>query len=701
MRLLTIKHTDFTIHVENSRFDYIFGKAKRNIGEVGLKTFYHWTDGVESVFYREDGERADIIQNEPAPAVFFDNADYAVWVEFKENKKPDLVKVKTALKSVEDNFVYHKDRGIFSGFLNYGNDIGKSDFSLSYEIGGEKKLFQCFFEVLSTKLDYREHWPKIVGDVEAEYRMLSIDFLKKTYHGFSKDFNHETLDIIWWNLFRDLQKEFIGASRLILSKPRHRVQSQVQYLREDNLKHLTPQLENELTEHRGFESRLYRSETSCVSHDTPENRFFKYALQFITKKHDALAERVTAMDEVSDYHKREISEMQRVLRSLCSNPFFRTVGKFTALSQGSLVFQRAMGYSVIYRVWAILKASHSLNDGMHSLETKDIATLYEIWCFIEVKNIVRELLGSDMKMINEHRPDLSRRFTYNLEKGNQSRILFKKDGVELVELFYNQKTESDNETVKLKDVVSKTVPQKPDIVLQLIKKFSESSITLTYLFDAKYRIDRRIEEVDFPPDDAINQMHRYRDAIYYKDPLGLKKEVIGGYILFPGTGEKLAIQNANFFKSIEEVNVGAFPLRPKDEENRELLKGFVDKLINSESKEHLSMIIPQKGTKVRVENISDAEVFLRDRPVKGLQAWAIENNVYPCHENKLRSDPRFIEWIPLSLSDSPIRLLKVKRYIEKLSLEDFKTKYPSWDESRDLDKDLEPGMYHLWEIEEI
>lgn len=40
---------------------------------------------------------------------------------------------------------------------------------------------------------------------------------------------------------------------------------------------------------------------------------------------------------------------------------------------------------------------------------------------------------------------------------------------------------------------------------------------MTYLFDAKYRIDGKVNGVDSPPDDAINQMHRYRDAIYYKD----------------------------------------------------------------------------------------------------------------------------------------------------------------------------------------
>ena len=43
---------------------------------------------------------------------------------------------------------------------------------------------------------------------------------------------------------------------------------------------------------------------------------------------------------------------------------------------------------------------------------------------------------------------------------------------------------------------------------------------------------------DYPPTDAINQMHRYRDAIYYSkehEPYR-SKEVIGGYILFPGRG---------------------------------------------------------------------------------------------------------------------------------------------------------------------
>ena len=127
---------------------------------------------------------------------------------------------------------------------------------------------------------------------------------------------------------------------------------------------------------------------------------------------------------------------------------------------------------------------------------------------------------------------------------------------------------------------------------------------LTYLFDAKYRIGGKVKGVDVPPDDAINQMHRYRDAIYYKDYSSdaLKKEVIGGYILFPGDGKPTEVEVSNFYKSIAEVNIGAFPLRPKDERNRRLLEHFIEGLINTKSQETISHVIPQKGTFVDVGN---------------------------------------------------------------------------------------------------
>ena len=50
------------------------------------------------------------------------------------------------------------------------------------------------------------------------------------------------------------------------------------------------------------------------------------------------------------------------------------------------------------------------------------------------------------------------------------------------------------------------------------------------------------------------------------------------------------------------MNIGAFPLRPKDERNRKLLEQFIEGLINTKSQETISRVIPQKGTFVDVGN---------------------------------------------------------------------------------------------------
>ena len=304
--------------------------------------------------------------------------------------------------------------------------------------------------------------------------------------------------------------------------------------------------------------------------------------------------------------------MEKALTHLQRNPFFRTVGRFKGLTQESLVLQRATGYSQIYRTWNLLRRAYSLNDGMYRLQSKDIATLYEIWCFIEVSHIVKEQLGLDVDVDHRNRMEMNGVFTWELGKGEHSRILFRKDGVELAELVYNPKhTDKENDSISMEHLVVPTVPQKPDIVLQLTKNDIEKGMKMTYLFDAKYRINDRTDAgVDTPPDDAINQMHRYRDAIYYKDNKDgdslLKKEVIGGYILFPGNGDPIEVAKAKFQQSLDEVNIGAFPLRPNDEENRKLLEQFIEELIGKASTEILDDSIPQKGLYYTSEEPKDA-----------------------------------------------------------------------------------------------
>lgn len=603
MELLTVDHKDFTMIVECTKFDGIWNKAKGNVGEDKLYSTYSWSEGVVSVKRTMDADHeTDIEQGVSAPATFFDNIDYPIWIEFKDYVND--AQFGSILQNDNDRFSFR--RHILAGVVNYKNEIGRSEIQIIYKVGKETRTFRFGFEVLSTKLDYHEHWRVIVEDIEREYRMLSLDYMRRTFHGFSPDQNGEHPDIVWWSVFEGEQQKFIKACKSIIDRPRHRLHGEEVYLRADKLKQTPHNIENRLAEHRREPAYLYRVEQQIQSNDTQENRFLKFALHQIGKRYEKLRQRIEAVRTASDTMKAAMLATSETLKRLQHHPFFRTIGRFKGMSQESMVLQKATSYSLVYRTWNLLRRSYSLNDGLYRLQTKDIATLYEIWCFIEVSHIVKEQLHLENEDVeHRNRMEMNGIFSWELGKGEHSRILFRKDGIELAELVYNPKNaDKENDNVGMKNLVVPTVPQKPDIVLQLTKNDLQQGMKMTYLFDAKYRIDGRDNGVDTPPEDAINQMHRYRDAIYYKDydANALKKEVIGGYILFPGDGDPDGVAVSKFYKTIKEVNIGAFPLRPKDAENRKLLENFIEELIQAKSYETIAHVIPQKGTYVEVGN---------------------------------------------------------------------------------------------------
>ena len=159
MDLLTIVHQDFTLSIECSKFDAVWNKAKNNIGEENLTSTYSWSDGVKSVLKNDE----PIENGQTAPAIFFDNADYPIWIDF--DKKVEKAQWGSTLESENEKFNFRKN--ILAGFINYGNEVGRSEIQFSYQIGEETKRFTFSFEVLSTKLNYHEHWRKIIEDIES------------------------------------------------------------------------------------------------------------------------------------------------------------------------------------------------------------------------------------------------------------------------------------------------------------------------------------------------------------------------------------------------------------------------------------------------------------------------------------------------------------------------------------------------------
>ena len=749
MARLVVKHNDFILEFHCRKLANVLKKSEHNnltIKGGELYSHYSWSSDIESIEIEQDtGEEeidAAIISGagheevEKGAPFFFDNTVYNVNLKMADhcsNPKQD-----SRFANFDEYFHSESDR--LSGILQFHNDVGKSDFKFQYFCGSQRREFEITFHVLSSKLDYHKDWKGIVEDIEDEYRMLSYDFLKKTYHSFSQDEDGETSDMIWWNLFEKHRAEFVKACRLVLSRPRLRHKTVNEYKRADQLKVLTSSLENDVIRFRDVPSHLYRDGRGVQTKDTPENRFFKYVVHTISEKHNRLAKRVhyeasrVGEDSESvDTKKKKLKKLSEEveatsneLRQIKNNPFFRGVGRFEGLRQVSLVLQRASGYSAMMRIYGILNALYDLQDGLYGLETKNIADLYELWCFIEVKNQVATALGVDKKEIKHtNRTEMGNWFGEDPKKGKQSCVVIEsKDKRVRLEVLYNAATVFSGKSGIEQTVAPTGGEQKPDIVMRLVREFgSEKAFKLTYIFDAKYRLDDEsaISGVGAPPSDAINQMHRYRDAIYYgemeagaHENQDIKKEVIGGYVLFPGAGTEQQIRATTLYKSIDKVNIGALPLRPGYEVGRKFLCDFIKGLVNKSTKEQLIGMKSQtlKGTVQSLEDakhgvgsvaslFSDATVM--DHLSEGMIKFIRKQKFY-VRDKQIRSiNPEKVRWAFIFAGSSDMLSLVLKlEYVRTAgSLEDLKNFASDGFNYSLIPKSHYSGELYIWKVVEI
>ncbi|BCR03080.1 hypothetical protein DESUT3_01490 [Desulfuromonas versatilis] len=112
-------------------------------------------------------------------------------------------------------------------------------------------------------------------------------------------------------------------------------------------------------------------------------------------------------------------------------------------------------------------------------------------------------------------------------------------------------------------IYSWTTTQEPDIFLEAS---FPSGDRIHWVFDAKYRIEDAEESLDLIPEEAINQMHRYRDALIYLSEaddgtLEKSRPVVGAFVLYPGWFDDGEKENP-YTGAIDAVGIGGFPLLP-------------------------------------------------------------------------------------------------------------------------------------------
>jgi predicted component of viral defense system (DUF524 family) len=343
--------------------------------------------------------------------------------------------------------------------------------------------------------------------------------------------------------------------------------------------------------------------------DTPENRFVLYSLKELRRKLEAFGEKLKGMEKVSQAWKDGVEDRAIKLKQLALHPFFRGVSNFEGFRQQSLVLQKSAGYAQILTAWLKLKSALKPGGDDIDVSYRPISTLYEFWCFLKMREFLKGRFGEPLheewgdSLASElfDVPELTDSYTGD---GQLCKIdVTFKDGERTYLLSY-QKTYSAKE-VEDGETMAGLNPQRPDIVLSI----SEGESVYTYLFDAKYRIWTKNAggvEIDASPRAAIDDMHRYRDAILYRlQKAEIKREIIGAYVLYPGRREPHLCKE--YDESIRRENIGAIPLMP----------GFLDQLerrltdiLNKKTPQsHLAADIPTRGTSVVVgAAFSEAEI---------------------------------------------------------------------------------------------
>lgn len=605
MKVIEVKNDDFVLQIECNNLNSVFEKAEKKQSQILTSTTYRVSEGEISIFDFETKQLELLISDKTYPLIF-ENKEYFIGISFNEKKSIKSPFIYSRLREIEDKFFYREELGFLAGTINFGNDLGKSDLVLRYSKGDKLKEISFSFEVFPIKLDFRRDYDKIIHDIEEEYRNLVLDFLKKTYTSFQTGDSPNT-DLIWWQVFGELYLNFIDSAKFILNKPHSRIVRQTKYLKADNIIKWSNALEEEYSNFRQIPNKKYHSEYKTLSTDTAENQFFKYAVFESLKKYKRIKKFIESKFKgaITKSFVEKLLSIETQLETISANPFFRTVNNFKGIRQESLVLQKATGYNAIYKSWIMLNSGLQLLDGIQKIELKNIAELYQIWCFLEIKSIIQKLLGKEKPDSIELAEIQIDDFIFKIKRGVKSKVSFVQDNGDIIELFhdFSYNTKQGDVIYSLSDDIIKpfTVNQRPDIVLQITKKDLKEKYGLTYLFDAKYRLDIKSqygETIDLPPDDAINQMHRYRDAIYFvnKERKKPEKEVIGAYVLFPGSGDRNKIENTAYFKSIIDVNIGAFPLLPNDETNnsKSLLEEHLKRIIGSDTESILNEISPQK-----------------------------------------------------------------------------------------------------------
>lgn len=403
--------------------------------------------------------------------------------------------------------------------------------------------------------------------------------------------------------------------------------------------------------------------------DIDENRFVRCVLETFSD----VMRQVADLAPASGRLRTEAIAMAEKLERYLTEPFFRQVSRMTRLPLGSMALQRKEGYRDVLRAWSLWETAAKLSwtggEDVYAAGKKDVANLYEYWCYFKLLDIVQQLFHVSDEAVAQKLISCTNGLTLSLKEGVRtvlhgtyapfaSGTRFRKLAIEFA---YN----ATFSRVAGGWGSSWSLPMRPDYTIALrpdgvdIDTARRNDLVTYVHFDAKYKVDEyellRTQMKEplpselYPEDEStqarmardvkrvdILKMHAYRDAIYHTG---------GAYVLYPG-------EKGNNYPQYHEIlpGLGAFPLSPSIDSTtkiesflRNVAEHLCDRLTQWEELNYQRHAV--------CAGVGSMVAMLQADAIPGLYKAVKSSGVFPLPVNCYLSSPASIRWITIPDDD--------------------------------------------------
>lgn len=526
---------------------------------------------------------AKVIYPGQRPPRLFEQRDYRVVVRARErgsrvelrHRDPEIV---SGILPAEDGVL-----DLVIGTLNFRGQVGRSRF----EVWVDGRLDLAFeVEVCPSKLDYREDYEQILAEVQNLLTALAFEYLRATHTG-AQDSDGPPTALEWALKLRSVIDDLERGLRQVARNPIRALRRDVQTVRAERIRRPDAAVLRAARTGGGEGGWVEVSPGAKVRERLPTRRAeptldtaeHRWLADHLSRTRQRLAQLVLEESKRPDSPRQakavaELRTMEGRLDGLLKVEPLAAASEPAKVGFTSLQLLRAPGYREAARALIALQIGLRLDGNALELSLKDVATLYEYWCYLAVLDLVSQRTGQAIdphELVEVQATGLR----VLLKKGRATIARFRLPGGRQIGVEYNPRYDG-----------HVLLSQQPDIVLAVEEP---GRPTVRVVLDAKYRVDASAENTEKlgvvgPPPDAINVLHRYRDAILTVEPSPdegsrVARSVVYAASLYPANVSAEAFEASKLARQLRVVGVGAVPFLPL---NREVLGRWLDGLLGLE-----------------------------------------------------------------------------------------------------------------------